>query len=111
MALKRDQLIKHTMIQDIADLKFDCGKDDIETLRNLNLYNSQFRVQGIKLTNGSGCSSLGPDLDIISRSRMQQSMYKLDNYNIRITSTAQSYGVHGEQVILLISTVTMFIGC
>lgn len=99
MALKRDQLIKHTMIQDIADLKFDCGKDDIETLRNLNLYNSQFRVQGIKLAKGSGCSSLGPDLDIISRSRMQQSMYKLDNYNIGITSTAQSYGVHGEQVI------------
>ncbi|MGL4269508.1 MAG: hypothetical protein ACRCR6_06945, partial [Plesiomonas sp.] len=99
MTLKRDQIIKDAMIKDIADLKFDCGKDDIETLRNLDFYDSQFWIQGIKLANGSGCSSLGPDLDIITRSQMKTLIYTLDNYRVGITSTAQRYGVNGDQVI------------
>ncbi|PJG60010.1 EAL domain-containing protein [Aeromonas cavernicola] len=60
-ALLTRQIELNTALREqLPKLTFDCGKGDMALLREPRFYNSHFRLLGIELASGGGCSSLGP---------------------------------------------------
>lgn len=100
-ANERSDAIRHVMKNEITNIQFDCGKHDVQILRDLNLYNSQFRVQGIELKDGGGCSSLGSDLSILSPSEPKTYAYKFYGYDVGFTTTHDITNTGGEVVTFI----------
>lgn len=84
---ERSHSIDSAIVNEVRNIRFDCGERDMKILRDLNLYNSQFRVQGLELKNGQGCSSLGEDLNILPLTVDKHYAHKLYGYDIGVTTT------------------------
>lgn len=97
----RSSAIENAMHDEISRLKFNCDIEDLKILRDLNSYNSQFRVQGIEMKNGGGCSSLGPDLTIVSTDTHKNYVYKFRGYDVGVSTTNGKQGIDGEAVAFI----------
>ncbi|MEL6092779.1 EAL domain-containing protein [Plesiomonas shigelloides] len=110
---ERSNSIDAAIIDEVKNIRFDCSEHDMQILRDLNLYNSQFRVQGLELKNGQGCSSLGTELNILSSVVDKHYVYKLYGYDIGIATTnMKALGKSGEtegEVVVFINMNGNFI--
>lgn len=65
--LQQDQIarqneLKLSLREQVSQFSFNCGETDMALLRNPRFYNDHVRIQGLWLSSGKGCSSLGPDV-------------------------------------------------
>lgn len=102
----RSDAIENVMVHEVKSISFDCGSNDKKILRDLNLYSSQFRVQGLELKNGRGCSSLGTDLNILPSVIDKKYAYEFHGYDVGIattnTKTRERSGISdGEAVVFI----------
>lgn len=60
--VERHQVLDESIRNQLVQFHFDCGEQDMTLLRAPRFYNEHIRIQGLLLTSGGGCSSLGMDL-------------------------------------------------
>lgn len=93
--------LEYDISHELADLEFNCGENDVDLLKKNNISNSRYRVHGIKLKNGGGCSSLDRDLDIVSVNGDYKYSYKINGYNASLVSTHSGNSVDKESIIIV----------
>lgn len=92
---ERQHMLEAGIGDQLARFAFDCGEQDMALLRDPSHYNRHIRLQGLKLTSGKGCSSLGPDLPIIDANTLPNPV--LDSFGL--TATPPEFDTEQELVI------------
>lgn len=69
----RTRMLDHAIPSQLARFRFDCGPQDMALLRSPVYYNRHIRFAGLQPAEGTGCSTLGPELPFIPDDKTQSS--------------------------------------
>ncbi|TFF74024.1 EAL domain-containing protein [Aeromonas taiwanensis] len=90
---ERTRILDHHVPLQLDRFVFDCGPKDMALLREPEYYNRHIRLAGLQLANGTGCSTLGLAVPLLSGAAMPT------DPGLHFTSTVPMFDTERETLV------------